>query len=93
MPIQSPSRRVARAFGGARFEVAGNGFEQFATGCEVALPAGDEVLETTDQRTGLCVAAHFQHVGSSAWIFRFSVESHCRRRCATAPRSGNADDA
>ncbi len=63
-----------------RLEVAGNGLEQLATGRKITLPAGYEVLETTGERIGLCIAAHLHHVCASGRVLGVSVESHlgCR---------------
>ena len=49
-----------------RLQVASNGLEQLLTGCEVALLAGDEVLEPTAEGVWLCVGAHFDDVGAPA---------------------------
>lgn len=75
MVVSPLSRCIGRPLVGARFEVAGNGVEQLATGCELALLAGDQVLETASKRVGLGVAAQFQNVRPPVGIFGFAVES------------------
>jgi hypothetical protein len=76
----SRSFRFGRPLLEGRLEVANNGLEQLATGREVTLPAGNEVLETAGERSGLCIAAHFHDVGASGRVLGVSVESHfgCR---------------
>ena len=45
-------------------------------GCELALLAGDQVLEPTGKRIGLHVAAYFQDAGTPAGVLGFRVENH-----------------
>ena len=60
----------------ARREVAGDGIEQFATGCEFVLPSGNEVLETTGKGMRFRIAADFHDVRTSARVFRLRVKRH-----------------
>src|SRR5271165_6190829 len=68
--------RIGRPPVEGRLEVAGNGLEQLATGRELTMPAGNEVLETTGERIGLCIAAHLHHVCASGRVLGVSVENH-----------------
>jgi len=72
--------RIGRPPVEGRLEVAGNGLEQLATGREFTLPTGYEVLETTGERIGLCIAAHLHNVCASGRVLGVSVEGHlgCR---------------
>src|ERR1700674_1973394 len=74
--VSSLRHRIGRSPTRVHFQVDGDRLEQFATGCKLALVTGDKVLEPSGKRTGLCIAAHLEHVGSPVRILGFRIKSH-----------------